>query len=189
MSRTNSLAVRDNIALQGEEKSHYSVHLVNRTPERGTCALRGCRRRSHANGICRDHEGYLLRLLDQLVVIGLELTEMIATPGVRELEQMEGAHPMVNQACAFLNRAAAAWEDIAAIDAKKEIETPVIPMTREMIRRAENVEGLTSCAYGLRLRLQDLTSPSVLALLPSLRSSEARIVERGVQCLMTQKGS
>ena len=96
---------------------------------------------------------------------------------------------MVNQACAFLNRAAAEWEDIAAIDAKKETETPVIPITREMVRRAENVEHLASCTYGLRLRLQDLTSPSVLALLPSLRSSEARIVERGVRRLMTQKGS
>jgi len=189
MSRTNSLAVRGNIAPCIEEKTQYSAHLVNRTSARGTCALPGCRRRIHASGVCRDHDAYFLRLLDQLVVIGLELTEMIATPGVRELERMEGAHPMVNHACSFLNRAAAEWEDIAAIDAKKETETPVIPITREMVRRAEKIEGLTSCAYILRLRLQNLTSPSVLALLPSLRSSEARIVERGVRRLMTQKGS
>jgi len=189
MSRINSLAVRGNIARCVDENTQYSVHLVNRTSARGTCALPGCRRRIHASGVCRDHEAYFLRLLDQLVVIGLELTEMIATPGVRGLEQMEGAHPMVNHVCFFLNRAAAEWEDIAAIEAKKENETPAIPMTREMIRRAEKIEDLTSCAYVLRLRLQDLTSPSVLALLPSLRSSEARIVERGVRRLVTQKGN
>jgi hypothetical protein len=81
MSRTNSLAIGGNIAPHSKEKSQYSVHLVDRTPKRGTCALPRCRRRIRANSVCKDHEAYLLRLFDQLVVIGLELTGMIATPG------------------------------------------------------------------------------------------------------------
>ena len=186
MPSNNFRAISGKIATDNAKNPPQSVHLVKPVSKRGTCALQGCRRRQYVNGVCKCHGDQIALLLDRFFVIGLELVELLARPGVHEVEQIEGAHPFVSRACSFLNRATAHWAtDMAAFEthaSRNEDETPAQPTScRGTVRRKlKDLEELALSCYSLELRLQDLANPKVQAFLPSLRSSAAQSVAGAV---------
>jgi len=84
--------------------------LINRTRKRGMCAMQGCPRSEDSNGVCEKHSAYIERQLVSFFCLGLELTELLATPGVRPLVERKGEdHPFIRRASIFLNQAATHW--------------------------------------------------------------------------------
>jgi len=96
------------------------IRLVNRTRKRGTCAIHGCLRREDSNGVCAKHSDNISRRLEYFFTLGLGLTEILATPGVRPLvEGKRNDYPFIRRAAIFLNQAARHWRADYAADQRQ----------------------------------------------------------------------
>jgi len=101
-------------------KAAAQVRLVNRTRKRGTCAMQGCSRSEDSHGVCKQHSDHIERQLVAFFCLGLELTELLATPGVRPLVEGKGEdHPFIRRASVFLNQAATHWRVDEAADERQ----------------------------------------------------------------------
>jgi hypothetical protein len=91
-------------------KAAAQIRLISRTRKRAKCALHGCPRSEDSNGVCEKHSAYIERQLISFFCLGLELTELLATRGVRPLVERKGEdHPFIRRASIFLNQAATHW--------------------------------------------------------------------------------